>query len=441
MGSAVSLVVLAVALVAVAGAFAAMEAAISRLGRSTVEDRARGDGRLGRRLREIANDTPRYLNIALLLRLTCELTATALVAVVAFEEFDNRWAAVGITAAVMAVVSYVVVGVSPRTVGRQHVGPVGLIAAAVLPPLATLLGPLPKLLILLGNALTPGKGFREGPFASEAELRDLVDLAAEESMVIEDDERRMVHSVFELGDTIVREVMVPRTDMVFIEQTKTLRQALSLALRSGFSRIPVVGEGEDDVVGVVYLKDVVRRVHFDRDAESLPVSTAMRPAIFVPDSKAVDELLKEMQLTQSHIAILVDEYGGTAGLVTMEDLVEEIVGEIADEYDRERPPVERLENGSVRVIARLPVEELGEIFEREISDDEVETVGGLLAKHLGRVPIPGAEAVVEGLRLHAESVGGRRNRITTVLVTVEPEPDSDSDDSDAPSEVAEHEHA
>jgi CBS domain containing-hemolysin-like protein len=258
-------------------------------------------------------------------------------------------------------------------------------------------------------------------------------------MVIEDDERRMVHSVFELGDTIVREVMVPRTDMVFIEQTKTLRQALSLALRSGFSRIPVVGEGEDDVVGIIYLKDVIRRVHFDRDSESLPVSQVMRPAIFTPDSKPVDDLLKEMQLTQSHIAILVDEYGGTAGLVTMEDLVEEIVGEIADEYDRERPPVERLEDGSVRVIARLPVSELGEVFEREIDDDEVETVGGLLAKHLGRVPIPGAEVVVEGLRLHAESVGGRRNRITTVLVTVEPEVDAEAAEAEA--DVAEHEHA
>jgi CBS domain containing-hemolysin-like protein len=438
MGSDVSLIFLAIGLVAVAGAFAAMEASISRLSRSTVDELSRGDGRLGRNLREIADDTARYLNIALLLRLICELMATALVTVVTLEEVDNRWGAVAITAGVMVVASFVMVGVSPRTVGRQHVGAVGLVAAAVLPPLAAILGPVPKILILIGNAVTPGKGFREGPFASEAELRDLVDLAVEESMVIEDDERRMVHSVFELGDTIVREVMVPRTDMVFIEQTKSLRQALSLALRSGFSRIPVVGEGEDDVVGIIYLKDVVRRVYDNRDNEGIPVSAAMRPATFVPDSKPVDDLLKEMQLTQSHIAILVDEYGGTAGLVTMEDLVEEIVGEIADEYDRERPPVERLEDGSVRVIARLPVEELGEVFEREIDDDEVETVGGLLAKHLGRVPIPGAEVVVEGLRLHAESVGGRRNRITTVLVTVEPDTDAAGAE---PSDVAEHEHA
>jgi CBS domain containing-hemolysin-like protein len=434
MGSDLGLMLLAVALIAIAGLFAAMEAAISRLSRSRVEELSRENRRGVDKLRRIMEDTPRYLNLVLLLRVACEVTACAVVAVIAATRLD-RWAAVGVAAAVMVVVSYVVVGVSPRTVGRQHAGGVGLIAAALLPPLAAFFGPVPKLLILLGNAVTPGKGFREGPFASEAELRDLVDLAAEESRVIEDGERRMVHSVFELADTIVREVMVPRTDMVFIERDKTLRQALSLALRSGFSRIPVVGEDKDDIVGVIYLKDLVRRTHDHRAAENNElVESVMRPATFVPDSKPVDELLKEMQLTQSHIAILVDEYGGTAGLVTMEDLVEEIVGEIADEYDRERPVIEPLADGSSRVSARLGVEELGELFGKEITDEDVDTVGGLLAKHLGRVPIPGSEVVVEGLRLYAESTGGRRNRISTVLVTVEPEPADET-------EPAEHEHA
>ena len=439
MSSDVSLVVLAVVLVAVAGLFAAMEAAISRLSRSRVEELAR-EGRRGvARLRVLLEDTPRYLNLALLLRVSCEVTASVVVAVIAFERSDNRWAAIGAAAAVMIVVSYVVVGVSPRTVGRQHDTGVAVVAAWLLLPLCKVLGPLPRLLILLGNAVTPGKGFREGPFASEAELRDLVDLAAEESMVIEDDERRMVHSVFELADTIVREVMVPRTDIIFVERGKTLRQAISLSLRSGFSRIPVVGEGEDDVVGVVYLKDIVRRVYDHRPAESSEtVESVMRPPVFVPDSKAVDALLKEMQLRQNHIAILIDEYGGTAGLVTMEDLVEEIVGEITDEYDHERPPVEKLEDGSMRVTARLPVEELGELFGRVISDDEVDTVGGLLAKHLGRVPIPGASTTVEGLVLLAESTGGRRNRVSTVLVTEAP---PEAEDGSSPQDVSEHEHA
>jgi len=194
---------------------------------------------------------------------------------------------------------------------------------------------LPRLLIAFGNALTPGRGFRDGPFTSEAELRDLVDLA-EASKVIESDERQMIHSVFELGDTIVREVMVPRTDIVFVERAKTLRQAMSLALRSGFSRIPVVGENEDDVVGIVYLRDLAKRTYEYRESESTErVESLMRPAAFVPDSKPVDELLREMQAERNHVAIVVDEYGGTAGLVTIEDILEEIVGEITDEYDRE----------------------------------------------------------------------------------------------------------
>jgi len=413
----VTALVVAAVLVVVAGLFAAAEAAFSRISRVRAEEMVR-DGRQGaRRVQQIIADLPRYLNLVLLLRKACEVASVVLVASVAFNRLGDVWVTAVVTVGVMVVVLYTAVGVSPRTVGRQHAEAVGLRSAIVISPLVKVLGPVPRLLILLGNALTPGKGFPEGPFASEAELRELVDLA-EQSRVIEDDERRMVHSVFELGDTIVREVMVPRTDIVFVERHKTLRQALSLALRSGFSRIPVIGEGEDDVVGVAYVKDLARRMHDNREAESNErVDSVMRPATFVPDSKPVDELLREMQLNQSHLAIVVDEYGGTAGLVTMEDIVEEIVGEITDEYDSERPPVERLANGSVRVSARLPVEELAEVFGIEIEEEDVETVGGLLAKHLGRVPIPGARVTCEGLVLVAESAEGRRNQIGTVLVS------------------------
>ena len=233
----------------------------------------------------------------------------------------------------------------------------------------------------------------------------------------------MVHSVFELGDTLVREVMVPRTDMVFIERHKTLRQALSLALRSGFSRIPVVGENADDVVGIVYLKDLVRRIHEHPSGETLEeVESVMRPAVCVPDSKPADELLRDMQAEHIHLAVVIDEYGGTAGLVTIEDILEEIVGEIADEYDTERPSVERLSPDVVRVTSRLGVDELGDLFDVDLEDDDVETVGGLMAKKLGRVPIPGAQIEVEGLRMTAESPEGRRRRIGTVLVKrLEPE--------------------
>ncbi|HJX42729.1 MAG TPA: hemolysin family protein, partial [Geodermatophilus sp.] len=290
--------------------------------------------------------------------------------------------------------------------------------------LGRVLGPVTRLLILVGNAITPGRGYRDGPFSTEVELRELVDLA-EERGVVESGERNMIHSVFELGDTIAREVMVPRTDVVWIERTKSVRQALALALRSGFSRIPVIGENVDDVVGVVYLKDLVRRSQNLGEGRGPRVEELMRPPAFVPESKPVDELLRDMQARRIHIAIVVDEYGGFAGLVTIEDILEEIVGEIADEHDTvQRPPVEHLEDGAVRVTARLPVEDLAELLDVELPrDDDVETVGGLLARELGLVPIEGSSAEVAGLRLVAESTGGRRNRIDTLLVTRLPDAD------------------
>ena len=410
------LLFLAVLLVAIAGLLAGAEAAVSRVSRVAAEELVKEGRRGANRLQQVLEDPARYLNLLTLLRVTAELVATVLVTVAALETFDTRWQAVLVASASMVLVSYIAIGVSPRTLGRQHPAPVALAAARFVHPLARVLGPLPQLLILVGNALTPGKGFSEGPFASEAELRELVDLA-EENQLIEDRERVMIHSVFELGDTIVREVMVPRTDVVFIERTKTLRQALSLALRSGFSRIPVIGEGTDDVVGVAYLKDLVRRTYVHREGESIErVDSVMRPAIFVPESKPVDELLREMQAQQTHVAIVVDEYGGTAGLVTIEDVLEEIVGEITDEYDVEAPLVDELPDGSLRVSARLHLDELSERLDVELEDDDVDTVGGLLAKHLGRVPIPGAQVWLHGIELTAESAQGRRNRIGTVLV-------------------------
>lgn len=416
MTSPVVLLVVAAVLVTVGGFSAAGEAALSRVSRVSADDLER-DGRGGaRRLQAVLADPARYLNLLTLFRVSAEMLATVLVTVAALELLGRVWQALLAAGLSMIVVSYVAIGVSPRTLGRQHPAPIALVAARLVHPLARLLGPLPQLLILLGNALTPGKGFRDGPFASEAELRELVDLA-EENQLIEEREREMIHSVFELGDTIVREVMVPRTDVVFVEGSKTLRQALSLALRSGFSRIPVIGEGFDDVIGVVYLKDLVRRTYVHREGETVEkVESVMRPAVFVPESKPVDELLREMQAEQSHVAIVVDEYGGTAGLVTIEDVLEEIVGEITDEYDVEAPLVEELDDGGLRVSSRLHVDDLADRLGVELVDDDVDTVGGLLAKYLGRVPIPGAKAWVQGLELTAESAQGRRNRIGTVLV-------------------------
>jgi CBS domain containing-hemolysin-like protein len=420
-GSDVWLLVAAAILVLVAGLFSAADAALSSFSKARAQEIA-ARGRPGAsRLLRIVEDPPRYLNTALFLRMLCEITSIVFVSVVMLEEIHQRWWALLAAAGIMLVVSFVVIGVGPRTVGRQHAERVALLTSGVLIAFTRVLGPLPQLLILVGNALTPGRGFSEGPFASEAELRELVDLA-EAGNVIESGEREMIHSVFELGDTIVREVMVPRTDVVFIERHKTLRQAMSLALRSGYSRIPVIGENLDDIVGFAYLKDITKRVFDRHEAEQTErVESVMRPVLYVPDSKPVDELLREMQARRKHVAVVVDEYGGTAGLVTIEDVLEEIVGEITDEYDEAEVEVEHLSNGTTRVSSRYPVDDLGDVCGVGIEDDDVDTVGGLMAKHLGRVPIPGSVVEAHGLRFQAEAPTGRRNRIGTVLVSrVEP---------------------
>jgi CBS domain containing-hemolysin-like protein len=430
--AAITALVIAICLVPLAGVFGAMDAALQRVSKARVEEMRRDGVKRADALEEVVAERARHVALLLLLRIVCEMLATVLVTVLFYDLWGNGWQTVLTAAGVMIVVSYVLVGVGPRTLGRQHAYGVALATAGVVRVLGRVLGPVATLLILIGNMITPGRGFRDGPFSSEVELRELVDMA-EERGVVESGERNMIHSVFELGDTIAREVMVPRTDVVWIERTKTVRQALALALRSGFSRIPVIGENVDDVVGVVYLKDLVRRSQNGNDSRGPKVEELMRTPAFVPESKPVDELLRDMQAQRIHIAIVVDEYGGFAGLVTIEDILEEIVGEIADEHDQfQRPPVEELPDGSMRVTARLPVEDLAELFGVELpEDDDVETVGGLLARELGRVPIEGASAEVGGLRLVAESTGGRRNRIDTLLVCRVPEP-SEDDEAEEP---------
>jgi len=393
----------------------AAEAAVWRMSRVRAHELL-DEGRAGATsLSRIVADSAAYLSVTAFLRIVAEATTAVLITLGTIDLVDGFWRRLLIAIGVMALVSFVVVGVSPRTLGRQHADTVALLASPVIVGLRSILGPVARILVALGNAVTPGRGYRDGPFQSESELRDLVDLAGE-SALIEAQEREMIHSVFELGDTVVREVMVPRTDMVTVDGEKTLRSAMSLFLRSGFSRIPVVGDGADDVLGLLYFKDVARRVNADPDAGSLPVTAQMRPMHYVPESKPVDDLLREMQRDQSHFAVVVDEYGGTAGLVTIEDIIEEIVGEIADEYDREAPGVEDLGDGTVRVPATMDIDDLADLFEVEIDEDEVDTVGGLIGKTIGRVPIVGSSCEVAGLRLTAERMAGRRHRIASVIV-------------------------
>ena len=413
-------IVTVVVLVAVAGLLVAAEVALTRVSRPRVEELVDDGARGATGLLAIVEDRPRYINVLLFLRLLCTTTAVGIATLIGMETIDAAlWVQVLVPVILMVLIAYIVTGVAPRTLGQQHAESIALAAQAPARFLAGLLSPLASLLILIGNAITPGKGYRQGPFVSQAELRELLDQAGAD-LVIEDEERQMLHSVFELGDTLVREVMVPRTEMVWLERSKSLRQALSLGLRSGFSRIPVVGDNLDDVVGVVYLKDITRRVFEHRDAErNEQVDSVMRQAHFVPDSKRADDLLRDLQASRVHMAIVVDEYGGTAGLVTIEDILEEIVGEIADEYDTaEIPDVETLGEGRYRINARLSVDDLAEIVPVQVSSetDDVDTVAGLLARRLGVVPIPGTHIDLDGYRLTAEQAAGRRNRIGTILV-------------------------
>ncbi|AUM17227.1 membrane protein [Rhodococcus ruber Chol-4] len=416
--SAPALVVAAVVLVALGGLFAAVDSALNTVSPARVEELAKGERPSAQKLLVILGDRPRYVNLMVLLRILCEITATVVLVAALLDRMDHTWALVT-AAVVMVLVDYMVIGVGPRTLGRQHAYSIALGATVPLRVIGVLLGPLSRLLILIGNAITPGRGFRNGPFANEIELRELVDMAQERGVVAAE-ERRMIQSVFDFGDTTAREVMVPRPEMVWIEADKTAGQATSLAVRSGHSRIPVVGENVDDIRGVVYLKDLVQQTYYSRDGgRSVTVAEVMRPAVFVPDSKRLDDLLADMQRDRNHMALLVDEYGGIAGLVTIEDIIEEIVGEIADEYDTaEIAPVEDLGDGTFRVSARLPVEDLGDLFDVALDDLEVDTAGGLLGFVLGRVPLPGSEVEIHGLRLRGE--GGRdargRVRINTVYV-------------------------
>ena len=405
-----------IALLIFAGFLAASESALTSISRVVIEEI---EGKRGTALlRKYTAQPARYLNVILLVRKLCEFTATVLLAVILLRNYSSAQA-MALTVVIMVVLSYVVVGVGPRTLGKQQPHKYARYGIIVAYGLAFLLGPVTKLLIAVGNAMTPGKGFRSGPFTSEAELRDLVDQAHERGLV-ESDEHEMIHSVFELGDTLVRELMVPRTDMVWVEKDKSLRQGLSLALRSGYSRIPVIGDGIDNIVGIVYVKDLAKRALDHHESEHTEtIEKHMRPANFVPEIKMSDDLLKEMQKNQIHLAIVVDEYGGTAGIITIEDIIEEIVGEIEDEFDDGEEDFTWLTPDKGRAKATLHIEDLADELKIEIEKEEyedIDSIGGLMAQKLGRVPIAGSTISWHGFSITSERPQGRRRRISSVLV-------------------------
>ena len=404
----------AVLLVLFGGLLAAADSALTVLSRTDLVYIA-SNSRSRASLLAIARNPEAHVNALNFMRIVAETTAAVLVTLAFASIFADWWWALLASALIMTAVSFVLVGSSPRSVGRVNARPVILLSAPIVRAIRLIIGPIADALVAIGNRVTPGRP-RTATFSSEEQLLSMVDEATELD-VLEEDDRELIHSIVEFNDTVVREVMVPRTDMVTIEGAATMDAAMGLFLSRGISRIPVIGEDIDEVLGVLYLRDVARVVYEQTlDADTLSAAELARPALFAPESQKADSMLRQMQLESNHLAMVVDEYGGIAGLVTLEDLIEELVGDISDEYDREVAEVEDLGNGQYRVSARLPIDELGDLFGLDLEDDEVDSVGGLLTKVLGRLPAPGSVAEFSGLVLTGERTEGRRKRLSTVLV-------------------------
>ena len=404
----------AVLLVVFGGLLAAADAALSVLSRTDLTDLS-SQSRSRRSLLAIARDPGAHINALSFMRVVAETTAAVLVTLTLASAIAEWWITLLLAALIMTGASFVLVGSSPRSVGRANARPIMKFAAPIVHAIRVILGPVAAALVALGNRVTPGRP-PSATFSSEEQLLSMVDEATELE-VLEEDDRELIHSIFEFNDTVVREVMLPRTDMITINSDETMGAAMGLFLSKGVSRMPVIGGDIDEVIGVIYLRDVSRVVYEQTlDAETLTAAELARPALFVPESQKADSLLRQMQLESNHLAMVVDEYGGIAGLVTLEDLIEELVGDISDEYDNEVAEVEDLGAGRYRVSARLAIDELGDLFGLELEDDEVDSVGGLITKVLGRLPIAGSTAEFSGLVLTADRTEGRRKRLSTVLV-------------------------
>lgn len=412
-GSNVPLAALAVLAFACYGIGALFSAGLTALGRITRAEAADAP-KASKRMLSIVSRRQAAIAGLISLRIFFTSLAAVLAALALASVFDEWWEAVGAYLALTAAASLMLRIVSPASIGARR--PVETLALISLP--AALATSVASSVVREGEA--DDEEFEQ---LHEDQLAVMVERVSD-STVLDESDRELLQSVFDFNHTLVREVMVPRTDMVSIGIDAPLDKAMSLFTRSGFSRVPAVGESADDLHGVVYLKDVLRR-WLRGNTESLTVADLMREPVFVPETKVVDDLMREMQANQVHIALVVDEYGGIAGLVTIEDLVEELVGEISDEHDRSAPEVDVVEEGVYRVPARLPIADLGELFGVKLDDDDVDTVGGLFAKLIGRVPIAGSRASIGGISLTADRFQGRRRRLWTVLARREDEGESD----------------
>lgn len=412
----VVLPVMGVFFTAIAAFLAALESALNFFPRHDAET-VTAHGR-GSSLDKVLSQPLAHINAVRFWRVWFEMAAAVAVAIFLVGLLGNEWIAGLIATVVMAIFGFLLVGVSPRRLGRLHATALIGRTAWLVHGLRRILGPVPEWLIRLGSIMTKDSTSAHDAFVSEEEFREFVDRASESEM-IEDNEAELIHSVFDFGETMVRAVMVPRMDIVSIDQDISLEEALEVFLNSGYSRIPVISGSTDHILGILYLKDVVATLHRLEDHVARPpVEHLARSVRYVPESKPVDDLLKELQHESTHVAIVVDEYGGTAGLVTLEDLIEEIVGEIADEYDLVSPEVQNLGDGRFRITARMAVDELGELFGKDLDDDEVDTVGGFMAKHLGKIPSVGNSVQVNGILLVADRMEASRNRVSHVIASV-----------------------
>lgn len=421
-----ALIACAVIVLALGALLSAGESALLRFTRAAADDLIEEGRRGAARVRRLAEHRTRVLGALSVARVAVDMLAAVLITLAASGLVRAWWQVLALALLANIILLGVVVGFSPRTYGRRNPAATLLALGGLLTWVDVLAAPQRR---LVSRTRRPDSAPTDAETreAVNEDLREMIDEIGETD-TIEDEDREMMRSVVELGQTLVREVMVPRTDMVTIDAHKPASAAMRLFIRSGYSRVPVIGEDADDVRGILYLKDVLRRLAAHPEHEALAVAGFARDAEYVPETKPADDLLREMQTGRFHMALAVDEYGGTAGLVTMEDLLEEVVGELTDEHDPELPEVVEVAPGTYRVPARLALDELGELFDLEIDDDDVDTVGGLLTKAIGRVPLPGAAGDTQGVHLQAEEATGRRRQVSTILASRTPAPEEDTDD-------------
>ena len=394
-----------VVLLMIAIGTAVAETSIVRISKAKAAGLAE-DGRPGSKaLQQLVEAPERWINALLLVALVCQLVQATLTGIVASSLFGG--VGVAIATIVNVGIVFVFAEAAPKTWALQHSEKAALATARPV-QLFVELAPLRLIargLIGVTNVILPGKGLKEGPFVSEEELLAVAAEAAESNQ-IDHDERRLIESIIEFGDTVVREVMVPRPDMITVNHDFRVADVMEVVLLNGYSRIPVLGEGIDDVIGLVYAKDLMRAERDGREDE--PVANLARPATAVPETKPVAELLREMQADQFHMAVVIDEYGGTAGVVTLEDLIEELVGEIVDEFDTEDARFEHVPTGGMRISGSLTIDDANDLLTMDLTEGDFDTVSGLVLSELGRMAMAGDSIEVPGARLTVERVQGRR---------------------------------